>query len=121
MRSVTLIAAALGLTLSGTAYAHPKLLSASPAENAVVAKPARLQLQFSEQLVPAFSTADLTMDAMPGMAAMKMASTAKVAPDGRTLVITPKSALPRGRYTVAWRVVSSDTHRVNGTYSFSVK
>jgi copper resistance protein C len=117
MRSIALIAAALGLTLASTAYAHPKLLSASPAQGATVSKPARLQLNFSEKLVPAFST----MDPMPGMAAMKMASTAKVSPDGRTLVITPKSALPRGRYTVSWRVVSSDTHRVNGTYSFSVK
>jgi copper resistance protein C len=121
MRSITLIGAALSLTVAGAAHAHPKLLSASPAQGAAVSKPARLQLTFSEKLVPAFSTADLTMDAMPGMAAMKMASTAKVAPDGKTLVITPKSALPRGRYTVAWRVVSSDTHKVNGTYSFSVK
>lgn len=121
MRSHALIAAALGLTVASAASAHPKLLSASPAQGTVVAKPARLQLNFSEKLVPAFSTAEITMDAMPGMAAMKMAATAKVAPDGRTLVITPKSALPRGRYTVAWRVVSSDTHRVNGTYNLSVK
>lgn len=121
MRSIALPAIALGLTFSSGAYAHPKLLSASPAQGAVVSKPARLQLNFSEKLVPAFSTADLTMDAMPGMATMKMASTAKVAPDGRSLIVTPKSALPRGRYTVAWRVVASDTHRVTGTYSFSVK
>lgn len=121
MRSLVLSAAAMGLTFSGAAYAHPKLVSATPAQNAVVAKPGRLQLHFSEKLVPAFSTADVTMDAMPGMAAMKMPSSTAVAPDGRTLVVTPKSALPRGRYTVAWRVVSGDTHRVNGTYSFSVK
>ena len=44
------------------------------AANATVAKPARIELHFSEKLMPAFSKADLTMAAMPGMAAMKMAS-----------------------------------------------
>ena len=70
---------------------------------------------------PAFSKADLTMAAMPGMAAMKMPSTAALAADGRTLVVTPKGRLAAGRYTVDWHIVSTDTHKVAGNYAFTVK
>ena len=86
-----------------------------------VATPEKISLQFSEKLVPAFSKADLTMAAMPGMAAMKMPSSAAVGADGRTLTITPKQRLPRGRYSVGWQVVSSDTHKITGSYNFTVK
>jgi methionine-rich copper-binding protein CopC len=116
-----MIAAAALFALAGTANAHPKLLSASPAANATVTKPARIELHFSERLMPAFSKADLTMAAMPGMAAMKMPSTAKLAADGKTLVVTPAGSLHAGRYTVAWHVVSTDTHKVAGNYVFAVK
>ena len=122
MRRVSVLTATAALfMLAGAANAHPKLVSASPAANATVAKPARIQLRFSEKLMPAFSKADLTMAAMPGMAAMKMASTAALAADGRTLVVTPKTPLPSGRYSVSWHVVSTDTHKVAGSYAFAVK
>ena len=119
MRRLSVLTAAAALVMfAGTANAHPKLVSASPAANAT---PARIELHFSEKLMPAFSKADLTMAAMPGMAAMKMASASALSSDGRTLVITPKSPLPSGRYSVAWNVVSTDTHKVAGTYVFAVK
>mgnify|MGYP002780558462 CR=1 FL=1 len=122
MRRVSVLTAAAALvTFAGAANAHPKLVSASPAANATVAKPARIQLRFSEKLMPAFSKADLTMAAMPGMAAMKVASTAALAADGRTLVVTPKAPLHAGRYSVAWQIVSTDTHKVAGSYAFAVK
>ena len=116
-----LIAATALVAFAGAANAHPKLLSASPAANATVAKPAQIKLQFSEKLMPAFSKADLTMAAMPGMAAMKMPTTAALASDGRTLVVTPKGRLAAGRYTVDWHIVSTDTHKVAGNYAFTVK
>ena len=120
-RFPVLIAAAATLAFAGTAYAHPKLLSASPAANATVAKPAHIDLHFSEKLMPAFSKAELIMAAMPGMAAMKMPSVAKLGPDGRTLIVTPNGSLPQGRYNVTWQVVSTDTHKVAGSYAFAVK
>lgn len=122
MRRVSVVTAAAALImLAGTANAHPKLVSATPAANATVAKPARIQLRFSEKLVSAFSKADLIMAAMPGMPEMKIASTAALAADGQTLVITPKAPLSSGRYNVAWHVVSTDTHKVAGNYAFAVK
>ena len=122
MRRLFIPTAAAALFFAGgVANAHPKLVSASPAANAAVATPEKISLQFSEKLVQAFSKADLTMAAMPGMAAMKMASSAAVGADGRTLTITPKQRLPRGRYSVDWQVVSSDTHKITGSYNFTVK
>jgi methionine-rich copper-binding protein CopC len=88
--------------------------------NATVAKLARVQLRVSEKLVPAFSKADLMMEAK-GMAAMKQLSTSALAADGRTLVITPQGPLDPGRYTVSWHVVSTDTHKIAGSYVFAVK
>ena len=105
MRRLIVPAAAAALALlSGAAQAHPKLVASNPAANAAVAAPAKITLQFSEKLMPAFSKAELIMAAMPGMPAMKMASSVAVAPDGRTLVITPSARLSRGRYTIDWNV-----------------
>ena len=61
MRSLALPAALTLLSLASAAQAHPKLVVASPAPNATVAKPARVALQFSERLMPKFSGADLMM------------------------------------------------------------
>jgi len=116
-----MLAAVALLSIAGTANAHPKLLSVSPAPNSTVAAPARIYLRFSEKLMPAFSKAELTMAAMPGMAAMKMASSTVVAADGKTIVVTPRPRLVRGRYIVNWRVVSGDTHKIVGRYAFAVK
>ena len=111
------------LAVASAAHAHPKLVSATPALNATVAKPARVELRFSERLMPKFSGAGLMMTRMRGMAhpPMKVAATAAVAADGRTLVVTPKSPLASGTYNVAWRVVSADTHRITGTHAFAVE
>jgi len=35
--------------------------------------------------------------------------------------VVPKSPLGAGRYSVAWHVVSADTHRVSGNFAFAVK
>ena len=123
MRRAILPAALAILGLASAAQAHPKLLSASPAPNATVTKPSRLALRFSEKLMPKFSGADLMMTGMAGMkhAPMKVASAATVAADGRTLVIAPTSPLGAGTYSVAWHVVSVDTHRITGNYAFTVK
>ena len=121
MRSLSVSIAAAVLVLAGAAEAHPKLVSASPMPNMTVAGPARVELRFSEKLMPAFSKADLAMIGAKGRPAMKVASVAALARDGRTLVITPKGQFRPGRYGVMWHVVSADTHRVAGSYAFAVK
>ena len=114
MRRSHLLAAIVLLTLAGRADAHARLVVGSPAPNATTASPTRVELRFSERLMPAFSKAELTM---ANRSRAKLAGISAVAPDGRTLVFTPKARLGAGRYDVAWRVVSMDTHRVACSYA----
>jgi methionine-rich copper-binding protein CopC len=123
MRRIVLPAALALLGISSAAYAHPKLVSASPAANATVARAAQVEMRFSEKLMPKFSGADLTMTGHGGTthAPMKIAVATSVSGDGLTLVLTPRSPLGSGRYSVAWHVVTTDTHRVAGNFTFAVK
>jgi methionine-rich copper-binding protein CopC len=111
--------------VAAPAIAHPKLLSSSPANKAVVASPSQIRLSFSESLLAPLSGIDLAMTAMPGMAnhgVMKVAGfQTSLAPDGKTLVAALPRALRAGNYTVKWHAVSTDTHRVEGSFSFTVK
>ena len=121
MRRIIVPAALVLLGLGSAVYAHPKLVSATPAPNTTVAKTGPVELHFSEKLMPRFSGADVTMMMGANHAAMKVAGTATIGADGRTLVITPKVPLHAGRYSIAWHAVSVDTHRTAGTYVFAVK
>jgi methionine-rich copper-binding protein CopC len=125
MKRLLLPIAAAALFTAAPAVAHPKLVSASPAPNGVVARPTQLQLSYSEKLIPAMSGIALTMTAMPGMkahAAMKVSGfTTSVAADGKTMVIALPRPLPAGTYEVQWHAVAADTHRITGAYSFQVK
>ena len=88
------------------AFAHPRLIAATPAPNSATAPTARLQLAFSERLVAQFSGADVVMTEMPGMkmhGPMKMAVKANLAEDGKTLVLTLQKPLAKGSYRVDWR------------------
>lgn len=120
--SFTAVAA---LAIAGPALAHPKLVSSSPAANATVAKPARITLIFSEKLLPPMSGAQLVVTAMPGMANhLPMAITGlktSVAGGGKTLIVQPPRPLAAGTYQLKWHAVAGDTHRIAGTFSFTVK
>ena len=123
MRIASLLAVA-ALVAPLPAFAHPKLVSATPAADTASAPTARVQLVFSEALVQQFSGADIAMTAMPGMkmnAPMRMSGQASLAEDGKALVITFPKPLPKGSYRVDWHVVSTDTHRMQGNYNFQVQ
>lgn len=113
------------MLVAGVAQAHPKLVSATPAADSIVAKPAKIELHFSEKLVPALSGVDLVMTGMPGMsshAPMKMKGlVTAVGADGKSLIVTPKAPLPAGDYKLNWHAVAGDSHRVEGSYVFKVK
>lgn len=118
---VALIAAGLFTT---AAFAHPSLVSSTPADKSQVSAPASIELKFSETLVPQFSAANLVMTSMPGMpnhGVMKINASVTGASDGKTMVITPTQALQSGDYRVDWRAVSSDTHPITGNVTFKVK
>ena len=113
------------LAIAGAAQAHPKLLSSTPAANASVVKPGKIELKFSEALIGPMTGAELVMIGMPGMAnhaPMKITGfTAAIGKDGKTLTLLMRRALPPGTYRVTWHAVAADTHRVQGTYTFIVK
>lgn len=120
---------ALGLAVGtlvpmAAAEAHPRLTASNPAPGAVVGPIRSLRLQFSERLVPAFSGGELVMTGMPGMNGhrpMTVPVRKAVASDGRTLVLTSGAPLRAGSYRLNWHVVSTDTHRVAGGLSFTVR
>lgn len=110
--------------LASAALAHPKLLSSTPADQAEVTAPAKVELKFSETLTTQFSGANLVMTEMPGMSGhnpMKVAAKVSAGDDAKTMIITPAQPLTTGTYKVEWRAVSSDTHPMTGNFSFKVK
>ena len=122
----TLIACAAmvaALLMPTAALAHPRLVTSSPAAEAVVAKPTKLTLTFSEDLVAPLSGIELTMTGMPGMANHKPMQVkgfqTKVA--GKTMTIVLPRALPAGTYALKWHAVAADQHRIEGSYGFTVK
>ena len=123
----SLLAAPLlaALALAGTAQAHPKLLASTPSANASVVKPGKIELKFSEALIGPMTGAELVMTGMPGMAnhaPMKITGfTAAIGQDRKTLTLMLRRALAAGTYRVTWHAVAADTHRVQGTFTFTVK
>lgn len=125
MRRFALLAAPVAalLALPGSAFAHPKLVSSSPAANAAVAKPTKLTLTFSEDLVAPLSGIELVMTGMPGMAdhAPMPIKGFTTAAKGKVMTITLPRALPAGSYQLKWHAVAADQHRIQGQYAFTVR
>jgi len=115
MIAVSMIAGSL---LGGAAFAHPELRSAEPAAGATAAtSPKQIKITFTEAVIPQFSGAEVKDQAGKTIATGKAA----VDPANRKQLVVPvNEPLPPGDYTVEWHAVSDDTHRVKGSYSFSV-
>jgi len=111
----TLVAAIL---YGGVAYAHPELQSAEPAAGvAMTTSPEQIRITFNENVILQFSGVEVKDQAG------KLIPTGKAATDpaNKKLLIVPvNEQLPPGDYKVEWHAVSDDTHRVKGSYSFSV-
>lgn len=112
---------AAAMLLAAPALAHPKLLAATPAADATVAAPARIEMRFSEKLMPKLSGATLSMTGMGGVAHAPMPVAATSTGVGNTLTVTTAKPLVAGSYRVDWHVVSADTHRIVGNYAFTVR
>ncbi|MFN3468720.1 MAG: copper homeostasis periplasmic binding protein CopC [Novosphingobium sp.] len=123
MRFLSLLAAPALALIATPALAHPKLVSSSPAANTAVAKPTRLTLTFSEDLVAPLSGIELVMTGMPGMAnhAPMPIKGFQTAVTGKVLTVTLPRPLPAGSYDLTWHAVAGDQHRIEGKYSFTVR
>lgn len=117
--SRTLAVAAAVSSLAGAVLAHPALLDGRPVPNAVISvQPRELRLTFSEPLFVNFSGVILT-DARGKRIPLGQAVLA--AGDKRVLVAPLRAPLAAGVYTVEWHAVSADTHRITGSYRFTVR
>ncbi|MFF7709510.1 copper homeostasis periplasmic binding protein CopC [Pseudomonas sp. NPDC007930] len=105
------------LAFANSAWAHAHLASASPAANATVPSPAALQLKFSEGVEASFSSVNLSLNGQP----VEVSKVTTAPNDLTVLLVTPAKPLAAGNYSVQWRVVSVDTHKSEGRYSFTVK
>ncbi|MEU9583502.1 copper resistance protein CopC [Streptomyces werraensis] len=115
---VLLILAVAGALLAGAApaSAHAALTGSDPAQGAVVdTAPPQLSLTFSE---PVAVGDDSVRVLDPKGERVDKGDPAN--PSGTTYSVRLVSGLPDGTYTVAYQVVSADSHPVAGAFTFSI-
>jgi methionine-rich copper-binding protein CopC len=111
------LAAAVGI--STAAEAHAFLIHANPPVGSTVHEsPKEIRLYFSEEIEPVFSGIELATKAGEKITT----GPASVDPYDRSQFFATLTAplLPE-IYRVSWHVVSVDTHRTEGDFSFEVK
>jgi copper transport protein len=97
------------------AEAHAALLKTDPAAGSVLdTAPKEVRLEFSEPVQLRFGGVRV-FDARLGRVDRGQARMAAPA-----VAVVSLGQLARGPYTVAWRVISADSHPVRGTFTFSV-
>ncbi|WP_151772136.1 copper resistance CopC/CopD family protein [Streptomyces abyssomicinicus] len=114
----TVLLAWLALLAGGAtpAVAHAVLTTSTPAQGEVtVEPPSRVSLVFTEEV-------SLTPDAFRVLdPSGHRVDDARPSPEGdASYSVGLRDALPRGTYTVAYQVVSADSHPVAGAFTFSV-
>lgn len=106
-----------GVLAAGPVWAHAHLVTAIPAVGATAKGVDTLRLNFSEGIEIKFSKVEVMgADAAP----IALGAVALDPADDKVIVISLPGRLPAGTYTVHWTVVSVDTHRTQGTYTFTV-
>ncbi len=108
----------MAMLLAGSpavAFAHAHLSDSKPAADAVVPRPAEVSLHFTEALEKPFSTIEVR-DA----AGKRVDGGALRADADAVHLVLGLPALPPGLYKVIWHATSVDTHRTEGSYSFTV-
>jgi hypothetical protein len=112
------LAFALFLALQLPARAHAFLDHAEPKVGSTITRPpAETKIWFTQELEPAFSTIEVS-DAQGNEVDKK---DTHLDSKDKSLLIVSLPPLSPGTYTVAWHVVSVDTHKTQGHYQFTVK
>jgi copper resistance protein C len=112
--SVIVTSILLALVANGGAHAHAMLASATPpVGGSVGAAPHQVTLTFTQGLEPSFSSVQVT-DSKGARV-----DTGKAQVSGSTMSVGLKALSP-GSYQVHWHVLSVDTHKTQGSFSFRV-
>ena len=125
LTSLALAAAALGFIVPQVASAHTQLVSSTPTANATVGAPTKIELRFNEAVIGATARATIAMTGMPGMASHAPMAvtgfTAQMGKDRKSMTLLLRRPLTAGTYQVSWTAAGMDTHRMSGTFSFTVR
>ncbi|MEU6488267.1 copper resistance protein CopC [Streptomyces sp. NPDC046887] len=121
VRLLLVLAALLGAVLAGAApaSAHAALTASDPRDGAVVkAAPKEVTLTFSEQV----AMGDDSIRVLEPSGKRADTGTVRDRSGGGEVrhSVGLHSGLPDGTYTVAWRVVSADSHPISGAFTFSI-
>jgi methionine-rich copper-binding protein CopC len=103
---------------AAAAFAHAFLDHSVPAVGSTVnAAPKMVQMFFTQGIEPAFSGA-----ALSGPDGQPIATdAAKIDPQNPMALVLNLPSLAPGHYKVSWHVVSVDTHRTEGSFSFDIQ
>lgn len=120
VRVITVFAAVLTfaalLLVAGPASAHDQLLSSDPKDGATLdAHPASISLTFSA--APLDTGIEVVLAGPDGVTAQGQ----DIQVDDKVVTAQLADDLPAGRYDVAWHVVSSDGHPIDGEFSYEVE
>ncbi len=119
-RLVVTLGALLVALLAGAApaYAHAALVRAEPGAGSVICSgPGQVLLTFSEDVL---LSDDSVRVLDPSGHDVERGTAHHTADGAATAAVALRPGLAHGTYTVAWRVVSADTHPVSGAFTFSV-
>ncbi len=113
-----MVALAAALSIAVPVLAHGLIERAEPpAGGAVAQSPAQVQVWFTEPIEPRFSA----LEVFPAGSIVRIDLGDSRIESDNSLVVSLPPDLPRGAYTVAWRVVTlGDGHETSGAYSFGV-
>jgi copper transport protein len=102
---------------AGPAAAHARLVRSEPADGAVLAgAPREVRVFFDDSVTPAAGN-----EVVRNGHGSVLAGKARLAPGThRVLVLPLRGGLPRGDYSVRWRIVSDDGHLIAGVLAFGV-
>ncbi|MDE2517697.1 MAG: copper resistance protein CopC [Rhodospirillales bacterium] len=115
MRWTHLLLPAMLLSTS-PAFAHAFLKSARPGAGAVLqTAPATVAITFTEAIEP-----DFTHIVVTNAAGMRVDTGRQTPSEGGDRLSVALKKLPAGTYTVTWHATSTDTHKTQGSYRFTV-
>ncbi|WP_343241915.1 copper resistance protein CopC [Streptomyces sp. SID13666] len=119
-RVLLLLCVAVGVLLggAGSAASHAVLRGSDPADGAIVKRaPTVVTLTFTEGV----TVSDDSIRVLdPGGRRVNEGQPRHAAGKSGTVQTTLRGNMPRGTFTVAWRVVSADSHPISGAFTFSV-
>jgi methionine-rich copper-binding protein CopC len=108
---------ALTFVVPERAHAHAHLTAATPAANSTVpASPSEVSITYTEGVEPKFSSI-VVQDAAGARVDTGNAHTQ--AEDDKRLIVGLKP-LPPGVYKVIWHATALDTHKTEGSFTFTV-